>query len=129
MTWLPVLCLRAKRLTTTVMCLASLCLTSSCDATSRDPVTMSPTESQTTRSAPRFVPHEVLVKFKDGISQEQIMSVMTSNQMEIITEIQKGRLYHVRILDSRSVESAVKQLSSYREVEYAEPNYRYETQK
>lgn len=118
----------AAQLVTVMVCVSCFCFTASCNSTSRDPVTMSTSGSPARSSAPRFVPHEVLVKFKDGISQAQVTSVLKSNQMEIITEIQKGRLYHVRILDDRSVESAVKQITSYREVEYAEPNYRYETQ-
>jgi hypothetical protein len=79
--------------------------------------------------APRFVPHEVLVKFKDGISKERIASILKDNSVDIIAEIQQGRLYHVRILDDRSVESAINQFSLYQEVEYAEPNYQSETQK
>ncbi|MGE3977249.1 MAG: hypothetical protein AB7F94_06625 [Nitrospira sp.] len=78
---------------------------------------------------PRFVPYEVLVKFKDGISQERITSILKNNGMDVIAEIQRGRLYHVRIVDNRSVESAITQLTSYQEIEYAEPNYRYDTQK
>jgi len=46
-----------------------------------------------------------------------------------MAEIQRGRLYHVMILDDRSVESAIAQLVSYQEIEYAEPNYRYKSQK
>ena len=57
------------------------------------------------------------------------MSILKDNRTDVIAEIQRGRLYHVRILDDRSVESAITQLTSYQEVEYAEPNYRYETQK
>ena len=78
--------------------------------------------------AARFIPYEALVKFKDGISQEKIAAILKDNRTDVIAEIQR-RLYHVRILDDRSVESAITQLTSYPEVEYAEPNYRYETQK
>jgi thermitase len=79
--------------------------------------------------APRSVPREMLVKFKDGISQERIASILKDNRIDVIAEIQRGRLYHVRILDDRSVESLITQLTSHQEIEYAEPNYRYETQK
>ena len=79
--------------------------------------------------APRFIPYEVLVKFKDGISQERIAAILKDNRIDVIAEIQRGRLYHVRTLDDRSVESLITQLTSYQEIEYAEPNYRYETQK
>ncbi|NGZ11776.1 MAG: hypothetical protein CV088_20810 [Nitrospira sp. LK70] len=86
-------------------------------------------QSSMKSTAPRFVPSELLVKFKDGISQERIASILKDNRIDVIAEIQRGRLYHVKILDDRSVESAINQLSSYQEVEYAEPNYRYQSQK
>ena len=79
--------------------------------------------------APRSIPYEILIKFKEGISQEKIASILKDNRIDVIAEIQRGRLYHTRILDDRPVESAIAQLTSYQEVEYAEPNYRYETQK
>jgi hypothetical protein len=71
----------------------------------------------------------VLVKFKGGISQERIVSLLKESRTDVIAEIQRGRLYHVRILHDRSVEAVITQLASYPEVEYAEPNYRYEAQK
>ncbi|MGC4098410.1 MAG: hypothetical protein QM706_14955 [Nitrospira sp.] len=84
-----------------------------------------PTKSPT----PRFTPHELLVKFKDGTTQERIASILRENQIVVLAELQRGRLYHVRISDDRSVESAIAHLASYQEIEYAEPNYRYEMQK
>ncbi|MDH4304607.1 MAG: hypothetical protein OEV53_11155, partial [Nitrospira sp.] len=60
---------------------------------------------------------------------ERIASILKDSQTDVIAELLRGHLYHVRILDDRSVESAIARLRSYREVEYAEPNYRYETQK
>ena len=77
---------------------------------------------------PRFLPYELLVKFKSGISQKRIEFILKDSRIDVIAEIQRGRLYHVKILGDRSVESALTQLSSYQEIEYAEPNYRYETQ-
>ena len=79
--------------------------------------------------APRFGPYEMLVKFKSWVSQERIVSILKGNRTDVIAEIQQGRLYHVRILDDRPVESAITQLISHPEVEYAEPNYRCEMQK
>ncbi|HSA86027.1 MAG TPA: hypothetical protein VLE46_07585 [Nitrospira sp.] len=81
------------------------------------------------KSTRRFIPNELLVKFRDGVSQERIASILKDNQIDVIAEIQHGRLYHVKILDDRSVESAITHLTSYQEIEYAEPNYRYEPQK
>ncbi|OYT18286.1 MAG: hypothetical protein CCU26_17590 [Nitrospira sp. UW-LDO-01] len=86
-------------------------------------------DSSTKSPPPRFVPNELLVKFKSGVSPDRIASVLKDSQTDVITELQRGRLYHVRILDNQSVESTITRLTSYREIEYAEPNYRYETQK
>ncbi len=105
-------------------CLSAVWLSTSCDATAgRDlePSIKSPVS--------RFAPHEILIKFKDGVSQERIAFILKTNQIEVIAEIQRGYLYHVRIASDRSVASAITQLTSYREIEYAEPNYRHETQK
>lgn len=71
----------------------------------------------------------MVVKFKNGVSPERIASILKDSQTDVIAELQRGRLFHVRILNHRSVESAITRLTSYQEVEYAEPNYRYETQR
>lgn len=120
---------RMTQLGITMMSLSAVWLSTSCDAT-RQHVTEPHALAPLTKSpAKRFVPYEMLVKFKGGVSQERIGSIMKNNRIDVIAEIQQGRLYHVRILDDRSVESTITQLMSYPEVEYAESNYRYETQK
>ncbi len=120
---------RMTLLLTLTMCVSAVWLSVSCDATNQHLTEPHTFARPTKPPAKRFAPYEVLVKFKDGISQERIMSLLTESRTEVITEIQRGRLYHVRILHDRSVESVIAQFASYPEVEYAEPNYRYETQK
>ena len=112
-----------------MMCMPAVWFSTSCNAMNRNASGTHAFEPTVTSTAPRFVPPEVLVKFKDGISRERIAFILKDNRVDIIAEIQQGRLYHVRILDDRSVESLITQLTSYQEIEYAEPNYRYETQK
>jgi hypothetical protein len=129
MTCLPDLPHRMTQLVTIIMCVSAVWLSTSCDATNRNVTERHALEPAIKFPAPRFVPYEVLVKFKGGVSQERIVSILKDNRTDVIAEIQRGRLYHVLILDDRSVESAITQLTSYQEVEYAEPNYRYETQK
>ena len=130
---LPVLSHKMTQLITRMMCVAALWFSTSCDAMNQNATTTQtfdhPSDHPRKSPAPRFIPYEVLVKFKDGISQERIASILKDNRIDVIAEIQRGRLYHVRILDDRSVETAITQLTSYQEVEYAEPNYRYELQK
>lgn len=112
------------QLVTIFTCLSTVWLSTSCDATELgilEPTAKSPML--------RFAPQEILIKFKSGVSQERIASILRHNQIKVIAEIQRGHLYHVRVLDNRSVESAITQFTSYQEIEYAEPNYRYETEK
>lgn len=110
-------------------CLSAVWLSTSCEATDRDAAAVRSFEPSTKSPVSRLVSHEILIKFKDGISQERIAFILKTNQIEVIAEIQRGHLYHVRIMDNRSVESVITQLTSYQEIEYAEPNYRYKTQK
>lgn len=112
-----------------MMCVSALWLSASCDARKQNVTTTHAFEHSMKSTAPRFIPHELLVKFKEGVSRERITSILKDNRIDVIAEIQPGCLYHVKILDDRSVESAITQLTAYQEVEYAEPNYRYETQK
>lgn len=126
---LPALSSRTKQLVTIMICVSAMCFFTSCDGTNQNATRTNTVEVPMKSPAPRFIPSEVLVKFKDGISQGRIASILEETRMEVIAEIQRGRLYHVRILDDRSVESAINRLSSYQEVEYAEPNYRYQSQK
>ncbi|MBX3301175.1 MAG: hypothetical protein KF693_03065 [Nitrospira sp.] len=120
---------REIRLVPIMMCASVLWFSTSCDAKNRNATPTSTFERPEKSQAPRFIPYELLVKFKNGIAQERIESILKDSRIDVIGVIQRGRLYHVRILDDRSVESAITQLTSYQEIEYAEPNYRYEMQK
>lgn len=129
MTCLPDLFHRLTQLVTVMMCVSAVWFSTSCEATNRNVTEPHALAPSTKPPAKRFAPYEVLVKFKGGISQQRIVSLLRESRTDVIAEIQQGRLYHVRTLDDRSVESTITQLTSYPEVEYAEPNYRYETQK
>ena len=128
MIYLSALSHRMRQIVTITMCALAICFSSSCEPTNRNAPAAFPLEHMKS-PAPGFIPSEALVKFKKGISQERIASILKTKRITIIAEIQRGRLYQVKILDDRSVESVVNQLSTYPEVEYAEPNYRYELQK
>ena len=69
-----------------------------------------------------FVPGEALVKFKPSVSQERIAAILKENGTELITMIQGIGVHHIRIVGTDSVETVVKNLSTFPEVEYAEPN-------
>ena len=69
-----------------------------------------------------FVSGEALVKFKPSVSQERIAAILKENGTELITMIQGIGVHHIRIVGKDSVETVVKNLSTFPEVEYAEPN-------
>ncbi len=129
MSYSPNLSHRITRLVTITTYVSVVWLSTSCHATDHHVTTPHSLDSSTKSPPSRFVPNELLVKFKSGVSPDRIASVLKDSQTDVITELQRGRLYHVRILDNQSVESTITRLTSYREIEYAEPNYRYETQK
>lgn len=69
-----------------------------------------------------FVSGEVLVKFKPSVSQERIDAILKESGTELMKMIQGIGVHHVRIVGKESVETVVKRLSAFQEVEYAEPN-------
>ncbi|MBL8076180.1 MAG: hypothetical protein JNL29_17595 [Nitrospira sp.] len=129
MSFLPDLSHRIARLVTVTMCVSAVWLSISCNATDHHAATQQAFDPSAKSPPSQFVPNEVLVKFKSGVSPERIASILKDNRTTVMTELQPRRLYHLRILDDRSVEATITRLTSYREIEYAEPNYRYETQK
>ena len=87
----------------------------------------SPSASRTgtttaTKMKRSFVSGEALVKFKSSVSQERIAAILKENGTELITMIQGIGVHHIRIVGKDSVETVVKNLSTFQEVEYAEPN-------
>ena len=104
----------------------SLFLTA-CEAT--NPSTSNVAEGTMERKVARpFVPGEVLVKFKPSISSERIDAILKESGTELIREIKGVGIHHVRIAGKESVESVVKKLSTFQEIEYAEPNFRFGNQ-
>ena len=120
---------RLPQCLTMIICTASASFYTACDATRHTETEPQPLRNISTSPIPRFEPREALIKFKREVSEERIVSILMDNHADIVTAIQPGRLYHVRILNDQSVESAISRLTSYEEIEYAEPNYRYETKK
>lgn len=126
---LPTLSHRMTQVITSIMAVSAVWTFTSCDAGNQNATPTHAIKHILKSQAPRSVPQEVLVKFKDGISQEKIASILKENRIEVLSELQRGRLYQIKIIDDRSVESTITQFISYQEIEYAEPNYQYEMQK
>ncbi len=79
----------------------------------------------------KYVPGEVLVKFREGTSQSRsgkIMNSVGSDGVKSLFTHRKGAaslLKKVKLKEGKSVESAIREYSAYPEVEYAEPNFIY----
>jgi hypothetical protein len=69
-----------------------------------------------------YVPGELLVKFKAGVTESRIAEITQQQRTKIIGRIGAISVYRVKILSGRSVEEAVRTYSQLPEIEYAEPN-------
>ncbi len=66
---------------------------------------------------------QILVKFKDGVSSNQIKSVNSKLNGKSIDRIAKIGVHKVKISKSADIDEKVKQYEKDPKVEYAEPNY------
>lgn len=72
-----------------------------------------------------YVPGEILVKFKKGVSQREIRSVNALHQGRVLRELPKVKVLRLKLPPGVDVCEAAKSYQSHPEVEYAEPNYIY----
>jgi hypothetical protein len=70
-----------------------------------------------------YVPGEILVKFRDGTTDQAKEAIQRKVHLETIRLISKPNLYLMKILDGSSVESVMERLGKFKEVKHAEPNY------
>ena len=70
-----------------------------------------------------YVPGEILVKFRDGTTDQAKEAIQRKVHLETIRLISKPNLYLMKILDGSSVESVMERLGKLKEVKHAEPNY------
>jgi thermitase len=70
-----------------------------------------------------YVPGEVLLKFKDYVTDERAAEIIGEQDAVIIRHIHKIGVYHLRLKKGQSVRDAMRALTEYEEVEYVEPNY------
>lgn len=71
----------------------------------------------------RFAEGELLVKFKDGITDEAAREIISGKGASVIKFMEGIKVYHIRLQKGQDVEDAVKEFSKIPEVQYAEPNY------
>ncbi len=78
-------------------------------------------------SGPQYVPGEVLVKFRAGISAENMTQALASVQAQAVESIGEIAVTRLRLGADVEVEDAVQRLQQLSQVEYAEPNYLFHT--
>jgi len=72
-----------------------------------------------------YTPGELLVKFKDTVTEEQSRQIIENQGASIIKYFKPIRVYHIRLKKDQDVEKAVEDFSALPEVEYAEPDYKF----
>jgi len=80
---------------------------------------LSPTDGE----IKNYVPGEILVKFRDGTTDQTKEAIQKEVHLETIRIVSKPNLYLLKILDDFPVESVIERLRKFKEVKYAEPNY------
>ncbi len=70
-----------------------------------------------------YVRGQILVKFKDGTDDQAIETIQRELSLKTIRVVHRPNLFLMKILNGSSVETIMKRLQDFPEVEYAEPNY------
>jgi len=77
----------------------------------------------TGHSAQAYVPNEMLVKFKDGVSADDIRFINSHHGVSQLSRIAGIDVYRLRLPQNLGVEEAMALYNQHDLVEYAEPNY------
>jgi subtilisin family serine protease len=72
---------------------------------------------------PGYVPGEILVKFRSGVSKSSRNTAHSAHGSELVRRFKRFQIDHVKIPDGESVEEAIAAYGLQADVEYAEPNY------
>jgi general secretion pathway protein D len=71
----------------------------------------------------RFKHGELLVKFKEGVSEQRISEILSSEGASIISVPKSKGPHLLKLKEGQDVRKAVEIFAGYKEVEFAEPNY------
>lgn len=77
---------------------------------------------------PKYVPGEVLVKFKNGIDEGKKKYIHDKMGTEVLSEIRQIGVHKIKSKHGKSTEELVRQYKSDPDVLYAEPNVIYQVQ-
>jgi len=73
----------------------------------------------------QYAEGELLIKFKEGVTEEKALSIISEKGASVIKFDAKTDLYHINLRKAQSVEEALKDFMSVPEVLYTEPNYTF----
>ena len=79
--------------------------------------------TEETKVEGEYARSEILVKFKERVSQERIEAINKNFQVEVIKVLSIVHVYHLRVPRDATVKEMVRKYENLPEVEYAEPNY------
>lgn len=71
----------------------------------------------------RFKQGELLVKFKEGVSEQRISEILSSEGASIISAPKTKGPHLLKLKEGQDVHKAAEIFAGYKEVEFAEPNY------
>ncbi|MEF9437253.1 MAG: hypothetical protein L0922_00330 [Candidatus Mariimomonas ferrooxydans] len=80
------------------------------------------------RKEKHYAEGELLLKFREEVSSEKALEILSSRGASVIKFIGGTRLYYIKLKPGQEVEEAVKEFSSLPEVLYAEPNFKIKIQ-
>lgn len=75
------------------------------------------------RKSQKYVPGQILVKFKQGTDQKAIEGIQKELALKTIRVVSKPYLYLMKITDGTLVEKMIIRLQDFDQVLYSEPNY------
>ncbi len=76
-----------------------------------------------------FKKGEILVKFKNDVSPDRALEILSEQDAEVIQHFDNADVYRIKIDSGDSVEEALEIFSSIEDVIYSEPNYRFTLEK
>jgi len=73
----------------------------------------------------QYAEGELLIKFKEGVTEDKTLSIISGKGASVIKFDAKTGFYHINLRKSQPVEEALKDFMSVPEVLYTEPNYTF----
>lgn len=88
-----------------------------------EPIKSNEIETENRVEEKNYRADEILVKFRDHVTEKKIIEISKNLDLKIIKIISPPNLYLLRIRGDLPMQDLIKRLKQYKEVEYSEPNY------